>query len=110
MNHIAQYTQPHQFEPLLPQRKLEALREQSRSVVEQSYRLSGCAHPDTVATLRELVREMNSYYSNRIEGQNIHPRQIVRALHHNFSSQAEEAKLQRIDGLRDMLELFVHIT
>lgn len=96
MSAIAQYTQPHQFEPLLPQRKLEALREQSRSVVEQSYRLSGCAHPATVAALRELVREMNSYYSNRIEGQNTHPRQIERALHRDFSSKPEEAKLQRI--------------
>jgi Fic family protein len=96
MNSIAQYTQPHQFEPLLPQRKLDALREQSRSVVELSYRLSGCAHPASVASLRELVREMNSYYSNRIEGQNTHPIQIERALHQDFSSKPEEAKLQRI--------------
>lgn len=96
MSQIAQYTQPHQFEPLLPQRKLEALREQSRSVVEQSYRLAGSAHSDTVASLRELVREMNSYYSNRIEGQNTHPLQIERALHQDFSSKPEEAKLQRI--------------
>lgn len=96
MSAIAQYTQPHQFEPLLPQRKLDELREQSRSVVEQSYRLAGSAHPDTVASLRELVREMNSYYSNRIEGQNTHPRQIERALRQDFSSKPEEAKLQRI--------------
>ena len=96
MNSIAQYTQPHQFEPLLPQRKLDALREQSRSVVELSYRLSGCAHPATVASLRELVREMNSYYSNCIEGKNTHPMQIERALHQDFSSKPEEAKLQRI--------------
>jgi Fic family protein len=96
MSAIAQYTQPHQFEPLLPQRQLEALRERSRDVVEQSYRLAGSAHPDTVASLRELVREMNSYYSNRIEGQNTHPRQIERALRQDFSSKPEEAKLQRI--------------
>ena len=55
---IAQYTQPHQFEPLLPQTGLDSLRERSRAVIEQSLRLSGAVHPDTIATLRELVREM----------------------------------------------------
>ena len=76
---VAQYTQPHLMEPLLPQNRLDALRERTRSVIEQSYRLAGSAHPSTIAKVRELVREMNSYYSNRIEGQNTHPRQIERA-------------------------------
>jgi Fic family protein len=80
----------------LPQRQLEVLRERVGSVVEQSYRLGGSAHPSTIATLRELVRAMNSYYSNRIEGQSTHPKQIERALRQDFSSQPEVAKLQRI--------------
>jgi Fic family protein len=96
MTPVSQYTQPHQFEPLLPQRQLEVLSERAGSVVAQSCRLAGSAHPATIATLRELVREMNSYYSNRIEGQSTHPKQIERALHHDFSSKPEVAKLQRI--------------
>jgi Fic family protein len=96
MSTVAQYTQPHQFEPLLPQRRLHELRERSHPVVEASYRLSGAAHHATISTLRELVREMNSYYSNRIEGQHTHPRQIERALRKDFSDKPEEAKLQRI--------------
>ncbi|MDO8264062.1 MAG: hypothetical protein Q7T21_12700, partial [Gallionella sp.] len=76
---IDRYTQPHQFEPLLPQRRLDEFRQRTRAVVEQSFRLSGSAHPATVASLRELVREMNSYYSNRIEGQSTHPLNIERA-------------------------------
>jgi len=39
---------------------------------------------------------MNSYYSNRIEGQSTHPRNIERALRHDFSSRPEVARLQRI--------------
>lgn len=46
---LAQYTQPHQFESLLPQTGLDALRERSRAVVEQSLRLTAAAHPDTSA-------------------------------------------------------------
>ncbi len=93
---IAQYTQPHQFEPLLPQTGLDALRERSRAVIEQSLRLTAAAHPDTLASLRELVREMNSYYSNRIEGQSTHPHNIGRALRHDFSDKPDVARLQRV--------------
>ncbi len=63
---IPAYTQPHQFEPLLPQTGLEDLRRRGRAVAEQSLRLGASAHPDTIASLRELLRAMNSYYSNRI--------------------------------------------
>lgn len=93
---VNEYTEQHQFEPLLPPSRLEALRERSRSVVEQSLRLTAAVHPDTAASLRELVREMNSYYSNRIEGQNTHPRNIGRALRHDFSDQPDVARLQRL--------------
>ncbi|MDR2838264.1 MAG: Fic family protein, partial [Azonexus sp.] len=82
---IEAYTQPHQFEPLLPQFGLDELRARSRAVVGQSLSLCGAVHPDTIASLRELVRAMNSYYSNRIEGQGTHPLNIERALHHDFS-------------------------
>lgn len=93
---IARYTQPHQFEPLLPQTGLDALRERSRAVIEQSLRLTAAAHPDTIVSLRELVREMNSYYSNRIEGQSTHPHNISRALRRDFSDKPDVARLQRI--------------
>jgi Fic family protein len=93
---IPQYTQPHQFEPLLPQRRVEEFRQRARSVVERSLRLSGSAHPATIASLRELVREMNSYYSNRIEGQSTHPLNIERALRRDFSDQPDVARMQRL--------------
>jgi Fic family protein len=93
---VVHYTQPHQIEPLLPQFRLAELRERTRAVVARAYRLSGAAHPKTIATLRELVRNMNSYYSNRIEGQSTHPLNIEAALHKNFSEKPDVAKLQRI--------------
>ena len=93
---IDRYTQPHQFEPLLPQRRLDEFRQRTRALVERSFRLSGSAHPATVASLRELVREMNSYYSNRIEGQSTHPLNIERALRQDFSDKPDVAKLQRL--------------
>lgn len=90
------YTSPHQFEPLLPQKQLGDLAEASRYVVEQSLRLQGAVAPSTREALRSLVRSMNSYYSNRIEGQGTHPRNIERALAADFSATPGVAQRQRI--------------
>lgn len=90
------YKDPTQFEPLLPQKQLGALRDRAAVVAESSLRLAGRAHPSVRARLRELLRSMNSYYSNRIEGQSTHPLNIERALKREFSASAEVAQLQRV--------------
>lgn len=87
---------PSQFEPLFPEKELDALRARAAKVVEQSLRLSSKVHAATTVRLRELLRAMNSYYSNRIEGQSTHPRNIERALKKDFAGQADVARLQRI--------------
>jgi Fic family protein len=90
------YDSPHQSEPLLPDRGLTALRRRAAPIEEASRKLGARAHPHTLAVLRELVRAMNSYYSNRIEGQGTHPLNIERALRNDFSDKPDVAKLQRI--------------
>lgn len=90
------YDKPHQFEPLFPQKELDTLRERAQQIVQQSLKLSAYAHESTRRELRELVRGMNSYYSNRIEGQSTDPRNIERALKLDFSDKPDIAKLQRI--------------
>ena len=90
------YSMLHQFEPLFPEKELDPLRARAAAVVDQSLRLSGKVHPATAARLRELLRAMNSYYSNHIEGQSTHPRNIERALKKDFAGQADIATLQRI--------------
>ena len=93
---VAAYTQPHQFEPLLPQLQLGGLVERTRAVVEKAYRLQHSVAPSTRKALQDLVRGMNSYYSNRIEGQGTHPRNIERALSSDFSATPNVAQRQRI--------------
>jgi Fic family protein len=94
---IVHYTKPHQFEPLWPQEgKLGDLHLRARAVMTKSLQLMHGAHKDTIASLRELLRGMNSYYSNKIEGQGTHPLSIERALKKDFSAKPDVAKLQRI--------------
>ncbi len=93
---IAVYDQPHQFEPLLPGHRLDELGRLSRPVIEAALRLQAGAHTATLQELRTLVRAMNSYYSNRIEGHSTHPVHIARALRADFSDQPDIARRQRL--------------
>ncbi|HUN71371.1 MAG TPA: Fic family protein [Steroidobacteraceae bacterium] len=51
-------------------------------------------HPRTAANLADLVRIMNAYYSNLIEGHNTRPRDIERALAGNLDDDAGRRNLQ----------------
>ncbi|MCX4187918.1 Fic family protein [Methylophaga sp. OBS4] len=51
--------------------------------------------PQSIAlSLAELIRSMNCYYSNLIEGHNTHPIDIERALSGDYSSEPEKRNLQ----------------
>jgi Fic family protein len=90
------YDSIHQFEPLLPRQDLDELHAQTLEIEDKSSRLGNSIHCTTVSSIQELVRSMNSYYSNRIEGQSTHPANIERALAHDFSDRPDIAKLQRV--------------
>src|SRR5665213_2404961 len=52
--------------------------------------------PDSLlASLADLVRAMNCYYSNLIEGHDTHPVDIERALKNDYSSDAKKRNLQQ---------------
>ena len=72
------YHSPHQFEPLLPSSaKQEALLSKAGDLVRAATALTGKRVPQE---LHVLLRSMNSYYTNRIEGQHTRPHEIELAL------------------------------
>ena len=60
----------------------------------KAHRLAGQLHPNVQAAVGALVRSMNCYYSNLIEGHNTHPIDIDRALRADYSDDAEQRALQ----------------
>jgi len=60
----------------------------------ESARLGKHLHPRTAANLAQLVRIMNTYYSNLIEGHNTRPRDIERALAGDLERDTERRNLQ----------------
>lgn len=87
---------PHQFEPLVPTLPHPDLDELADEVGRRGFELKRSIHPVTEARIAQLLRSVNSYYSNRIEGQHTHPRDIERALNSHFSKDAGKARLQRL--------------
>ncbi len=57
-------------------------------------RLGGRLHPQTAASLADLVRVMNCYYSNLIEGHHTMPRDIERALANDLDGEDSRRNLQ----------------
>lgn len=88
------YTEPHQFEPLLPSdARIEPLLAKAHDLSRLATTLAGTRAPPE---LRSLLRSMNSYYTNRIEGQHTRPHEIDQALRKDFSKDASLAAKQRL--------------
>ena len=88
------FTQAHQFEPLLPaDAQLVPLLGKAHELSLAATLLSGTRVPPE---LRTLLRSMNSYYTNRIEGQHTRPHEIDQALRKDFSKDAKLAAKQRL--------------
>lgn len=79
------YTKITDMEPLFPSDDSAGLDDLAVKVIRTSAALADAVHPITRKGIVELVRTMNSYYSNLIEGHNTHPVDIERALRKDFS-------------------------
>jgi len=71
-----------------------ALTEKAVELVAKSSGFRHSLPTGVLAALSELVRAMNCYYSNLIEGHDTHPVDIERALKDDFSSNTEKRNLQ----------------
>jgi Fic family protein len=87
---IAQWDAPHQFEPLLPaDAAAAAVLEKAHDLMRVAAAADAAVAAPVQEQLRPLLRAMNSYYTNRIEGEHTRPGDIERALQQDFS--ADEA-------------------
>jgi Fic family protein len=82
------------MEPLLPEQFSPEILDLTVAVAAAASRLSSRLHPRTGASLAELVRLMNCYYSNLIEGHNTTPRDIERALDDDIALDGQQRNLQ----------------
>ncbi len=82
------------MEPMVPEEASRLLEDDILPLVAEANQLAGRIHPILRESIGDLVRSMNCYYSNLIEGHDTHPRDIDRALANDFSSEPKKRDLQ----------------
>ena len=82
------------IEPALLEAASQAVSDTVAELAAASAGLGRLLHPRTAANLADLVRIMNTYYSNLIEGHDTRPADIARALAGEFDSDEGRRNLQ----------------
>jgi Fic family protein len=82
------------IEPTRLENPPEALADLAAELSAASAKLGRSLHPSTASNLAEVVRIMNTYYSNLIEGHDTRPREIERALAGEFDRDQGRRNLQ----------------
>src|SRR5450755_1795855 len=88
---------PSLMEPLLisqTSRFRESLIDLALTLVQKAASFRHILPPSLVTSLADLVRAMNCYYSNFIEGHETHPVDIERALKNDYSQDRKKRDLQ----------------
>ena len=83
------------MEPLFPKAE-RAVLDLAMNVYRESAELGGVLNPITRNRISELLRHINSYYSNRIEGDHTNPVDIERAIRQQYSTDTAMRKLQEL--------------
>jgi Fic family protein len=91
---MAQAETPARIEPCQLPYFSERLADLVSAVTAASTTLGARLQPQTAASLADLVRVMNCYYSNLIEGHDTRPRDIERALSNELENSTERRNLQ----------------
>lgn len=89
------YSKIHQFEPLLPEQDVNLV-DLAEQLIAADAKLSGGLHVLTKVAIADLVRSMNCYYSNLIEGHKTLPEDIEKALRNSFSGDKSKQDLQHL--------------
>lgn len=83
------------MEPMILSENNTALDDLVFDLVQKAGLLTRQLHPQTQKSIGHLVRSMNCYYSNLIEGHDTHPWDIERALQKDYSQEPEKRNLQK---------------
>jgi len=99
------------FTPLLPNDANGNIDAELLSMAEElcikSATLAGSHAPQVLYGIKELLRKVNSYYSNQIESEGTHPIDIDKATRQEFSSDSKEKQLQQLSLVHIEVQKYV---
>lgn len=83
------------MEPMLPPENVSDLNDLALDLVAKASAFAGMLNPVVSSSVGDLVRSMNCYYSNLIEGHDTHPHDIDRAIAQDYSAEPAKRALQK---------------
>ena len=89
------FDHPRHMEPMIP-KDSPGLINFAMEVFRKSASLDDLLHPITRKEVTRLLRHINSYYSNRIEGEHTTPADIERAVKNDYSRDEKKKRLQKL--------------
>lgn len=89
------FNRPAHMEPMFP-KEGNTFVELAMDVYANAAELGGMAHPITREEIARLLRHINSYYSNLIEGEHTNPADIEKAVKKKYSENEEKRRLQQL--------------
>ena len=99
------------FTPLLPNDNNGNINAELLTMAEElcikSATLAGSHTPQVLYGIKELLRKVNSYYSNQIESEGTHPIDIDKATRQEFSSDSKEKQLQQLSLVHIEVQKYV---
>lgn len=97
MKEIAIYRHIPAIEPLLPDKARDIHASLTTEILHQAGRLAGSSIPNrTMLGISRVVQQMNSYYSNLIEGHKTSPLDVEKALRKQFAKDPKRRALQQL--------------
>lgn len=92
--HLAALENVSLMEPMMPPEGDQSLENLAIDLASKANALAGQVNPVMRESIGTLIRSMNCYYSNLIEGHDTHPRDIDRALAKNYAREPQRRVLQ----------------
>jgi Fic family protein len=94
MTELKLYSDLSSMEPLFPEGDITHLESLADEFLLEAKKLEGSLHSLTRMAIVNMLRPMNSYYSNLIEGHDTSPIDIEKALNNTYSTNKEKRNLQ----------------
>jgi len=89
------FDNPSGMEPMFPKHSGDLV-DLAMEVHREAAALRNSLHRITRKHIADLLRHINSYYSNLIEGHHTHPSDIERAVRDDYDSDSEKRALQEL--------------
>lgn len=97
--------------PIIPETDGISLKQEiinkAEKIVIESAKLTGNLNSNVLNAIKDNLRTINSYYSNKIESEGTHPIDIERAMNNDFSTDSRELNLQHLSLVHIEVQKYV---